>query len=601
MGLTLACWLGLYLVTRNSRYLIAWLTALTLWSIAGMFLNIVLAINPPPQVIASLPWLRFLFPFWSGKTVVSGSITWLQGWSVTPAVVFWHHVTILMLPGELTIWRWLRIMAGYFLAILAIAAQTFSPFVLMAESSNPLFLNTLRAASWYPFFAGALLVVTSATVYNLIYSIKAAQNSMIRKQLLIMAVATILAGLVGVLAIVGVALGLPIPIVLMAFLVSIPVIVIGIGVVRYSAFMQGRTSQKDFFLNMLFTGLLTVFYWVACRILVVAYQAPAAIMALIPMLAIITHTLTVPVIRMMDGLFYHGETRQLRSNLRTILRMAGEINGLEANLGRVLETLCGSLVASYGLIVLFDHGAPRVTATYNWNKDPVDLKADFLLTDDVTHLDPGQWQPPLEEAALLVPLYAENEQLGALILGQPVNGLRYADEDVESLLNSTDRMEEIISISRQKEENLAQIAQLAETQRLLSESHSTAIQVEWVEDALRNLFDYAYLADTQLAGLDLVDTRLSQGQITHLERGKVVHQVLLEAIEKLRPEATMPPHPPPREWYPYLILHQAYVEEVSNRDIMQRLYISEGTFNRTRRSAIRTLARVLGEMEAAIA
>jgi hypothetical protein len=42
------------------------------------------------------------------------------------------------------------------------------------------------------------------------------------------------------------------------------------------------------------------------------------------------------------------------------------------------------------------------------------------------------------------------------------------------------------------------------------------------------------------------------------------------------------------------------VEEVSNREIMMRLYISEGTFNRTRRSAVRALARALGEMEAAI-
>ena len=56
-------------------------------------------------------------------------------------------------------------------------------------------------------------------------------------------------------------------------------------------------------------------------------------------------------------------------------------------------------------------------------------------------------------------------------------------------------------------------------------------------------------------------------------------------------------NPPPREWYAYLILRDAYVEERPNREIMLRLFISEGTFNRTRRSAIRSLARDLGEME----
>jgi hypothetical protein len=37
-----------------------------------------------------------------------------------------------------------------------------------------------------------------------------------------------------------------------------------------------------------------------------------------------------------------------------------------------------------------------------------------------------------------------------------------------------------------------------------------------------------------------------------------------------------------------------------NREIMSRLYISEGTFNRTRRAAIRSVARMLEEMEAAL-
>ena len=43
---------------------------------------------------------------------------------------------------------------------------------------------------------------------------------------------------------------------------------------------------------------------------------------------------------------------------------------------------------------------------------------------------------------------------------------------------------------------------------------------------------------------------------------------------------------------------EAYLEEIPNRDVMLKLYISEGTFNRTRRAAIRSLARALGEMEA---
>jgi hypothetical protein len=44
-------------------------------------------------------------------------------------------------------------------------------------------------------------------------------------------------------------------------------------------------------------------------------------------------------------------------------------------------------------------------------------------------------------------------------------------------------------------------------------------------------------------------------------------------------------------------LYDAYVEDAPNREIMARLYISEGTFNRVRRKALRAAARSLWEMK----
>ena len=66
-------------------------------------------------------------------------------------------------------------------------------------------------------------------------------------------------------------------------------------------------------------------------------------------------------------------------------------------------------------------------------------------------------------------------------------------------------------------------------------------------------------------------------------------------MESFRPKGPRPPEPLPRVWYSYVVLHDAYVEGVPNREIMARLYISEGTFNRTRRNALRALARSLIE------
>ena len=186
------------------------------------------------------------------------------------------------------------------------------------------------------------------------------------------------------------------------------------------------------------------------------------------------------------------------------------------------------------------------------------------------------------------------------MLGRPVNGLHYALEDLEQILDFTDRIGETILISQRNVQYLNQLAQFTQSQNPLDSNNNTPVSTECLELAMRNLYDYTYLADNPLAELKLVQTRLTQGQVTHLERGKMVHSVLLEALEKLCPGLEAPSNPPPREWYPYIILQEASLNETSNRDIMLKLYISEGTFSRTRRAAILSLAWALGEMEATI-
>lgn len=62
VALIASLWLGMYLVTRNPRVPTAWLTALTLWSLSGLFINVLLALNPPP-VPAFRPACAFSFLF----------------------------------------------------------------------------------------------------------------------------------------------------------------------------------------------------------------------------------------------------------------------------------------------------------------------------------------------------------------------------------------------------------------------------------------------------------------------------------------------------------------------------------------------------------
>ena len=122
-----------------------------------------------------------------------------------------------------------------------------------------------------------------------------------------------------------------------------------------------------------------------------------------------------------------------------------------------------------------------------------------------------------------------------------------------------------------------------------------------VEDALRHLHDYPALGEHPLAQLAIVRQSLTSPRTppTHLARGKALGKVVVQALDKLRPEGAPPaPHTvPPREWQQYIVLHDSYVLGELNRDIMSRLYIGEGTFNRTRRRALQGVARALQEME----
>jgi hypothetical protein len=600
LTMALALWLGLYVVTRSPRSLIAWLTGFTLLTIARLFIDVLLALTPPPMPADHANWLRLFFPFWRAMTLrEQGGSGWLQGWSVTTAVMIWHHVTVLMRPGSSTPWRWVRVLTGYGVA----AAWTFlnvrTPFSFESTVGNPLYLNTLKAGPLYPIFAIFVLLYTGMSVLNLARSARAAPAMMPRKQLITLAMATVIGGLTGPCSIAASAFGLPVPVAVLALLLGTYVALIGYGVARYSALVDGRTIHYDFFYNAVTVGGITFLYLLVTWVSIQTYDIPAAAFVPVIILAIATHSLIDVARYGLDSLFYRRDTRRLRNSLRRLTTLAGEEVAQSENLSSILDSMCVSVQATFGLLVLFEEDSLRPAATYRWRHPLPSLSMPDLTTDDVLPLEAGHFPPPLTEAALLIPLYADTKQLGVLILGQPENGTSYAQADVELLLYPSDWLADTIQNTRREAGYLARIANLVEQSQTRIDRYPRQIPVKAVEKGLRHLADYAYLGQSPLANMKLVKSRLPDGPITHLERGKAVYSLLVEAVEKLRPEGGPAGEIPSREWWPYLILYEAYVENKLNREIMAHLYISEGTFNRTRRAALRAVTRSLEEMEGA--
>ena len=596
LALFIALWLGLYLVSRSPLAPTAWLTALTLWSVGGLFMNVLLALAPPPAVPENLWWYGLLFPFWATNTIHQSASAWLQGWSLGPSVVFWHHATMLMRPGKMNPWRWSRVMAGYVLGIAGVLLQYNAGIFKAVEGGDPLYINALAAGPYYYLFAVVILVFTVLSAINLLRSARVASTNIAKWQLETLATASLVTVLIAPVSYISTGLNLlQIPMLVMSALGGIYVVMIGYGVARYSAIVEGRTITRDILYDFFLTAMISAAYLIIGRILVVAYNAPRVVTIIIPVFAVFTHSFLNIGHRLMDRLFYQKETRRLRANLQQLFRLAGERETLKEKLDLPLAALCSSVRASYGLILSLDGEPVRLLSDFKWRGHRIDISAQSFLADDMTHLSARKFPEPLQDAALLVPLYAESKQVGALVLGQPANGTRYAPEDMDRLLYPTDRIAEALFVHSQNVERLNKVEQIVEAPSAQAPSRNS-FPVEMVDLALRNIFDYAYLADSPLSEMDRVRQRSVEAK-THVERGKVVQAILLEALDKLRPGSGIPPEPVPREWYPYIILHDAYVEGIQNRDIMSKLYISEGTFNRTRRAAIASLGRLLAEME----
>ena len=600
VALAAAVWLGLYVVTRSPRSLVAWLTGLTLWSMSGLFLNVLLALHPPPAPENLPGWVYWVLPFWRPSAFAGEAGAWLQGWLLTPAVAFWHHATTLMRPGRMTRWRWFRVVAGYAGAATAVVAQRYTGLMFIDLSGDPLYLNTLRPGPLFPIFAAWLLLFALMSLFNLSLSARAAPAAMPRKQLLILAAATLIAGLSGPISVVTLALGLPVPRVVLSLLLGCAVSLIGYGVAQYSAVVDGRVIRRDFIYNGVAVALVSVLYVLATWVEVRAYEVSPAAYVLVLTLVVITHSLVDVAQQVLDRLFYRRGARQVRASLRQLAGTVGERGELDDTLAALLRSLCATFRATYGLIVLFEADGPRLAADAGWHGGDLLVTTAQLSADDVVSLRPGSFARPLTEAALLMPLYAEARQVGALILGQPVNGVQYSQADVEALLSPSDRIADTIRDARHEAEHLSRIAELLQADMAPPASEAPSFSTKLVEEGLRNLANYARLGELPLAEWGLARQRLPQDGHTSLDRGKAVYGMLTDAIEKLRPEGSLPRDPPPREWHRYLILHSAYVRDTPNRDIMSQLYISEGTFNRTRRAALQAVANSLAEMEQAL-
>ncbi|MEK7384755.1 MAG: hypothetical protein AAB262_15930, partial [Elusimicrobiota bacterium] len=311
--------------------------------------------------------------------------------------------------------------------------------------------------------------------------------------------------------------------------------------------------------------------------------APAGEVAFITILAILTHSAYDLAREFLDRLLHRHEGKLRRQLRRLAHDVSGESN-LQVSLQQGLTGLCRTLNASGGFIAVRRQNEFVVTASVHSLSLDSTVEPAMVMGDDLR-------QPPAplaDKAAWLAPAFVRNEQAAVVGLGPRPARSDYSESALDLLAATAAWVGQMMDADTRQEAGRTQLIELAaevqsrevklqagaEDLIAVFENQLDAQFVRWVEEGLRRLTDY-----TTLGQLPLTAQLQIQGE-THIERGKAVREHLIQAIETLRPAGQRPSGILPREWHGYAILHDAYVEDVPNREVMARLYISESTFNR---------------------
>ncbi|MDX1378623.1 MAG: hypothetical protein R3307_07225 [Anaerolineales bacterium] len=459
------------------------------------------------------------------------------------------------------------------------------------EEGNALYVAHMNPSGWaYRIYGGYQLIVSFGIMLNLLVGDRVGLTHR-GKYFLVTSIFPVVSVIYGVLALRS---PIPVPRIIQDTLAFCGVVVLGLSVARHQTWTERRATLQDFPLTTISTlglaGLATYFAW--------SWGVPEDRLAVVTVFVILSVG-----IYDLTREFLERQRMSRESQFRKQLRQfENESNGeatLKSRLQEGLELLCKTLNANGGFVAIRRGEEFEVTASRHSVPIGSVMSESIVACEDVSQTNSDQ----LPAIAWLAPSFEGQTQVAVVGLRRPKSLLEYSSGNLELLAEAADQIGTIVSLSNLHSGQEKQIGQaIAESQQKADELNSAAEKlldsisadtdvdfVKLVEDALRHLPDTITLGQSPLAVM------LGLNSDTHIERGKALQQILMNSIELLKPDDERPPEPLPRIWYNHAVLYDAYVEGVQNREIMARLYISEGTFNRTRRNAIRGLARSLVE------
>lgn len=421
VALAVSLWLGLYAITRSRKSVTAWLAAATLWVLAAFFFQNALALNIPNSPFS---WMRTLIVF---------------------IVPLWIHLTFLLLPHSLRAnWmRWGIIPLGYVLAVILAALGIFSNLLLTAQNQEPLYTNTRASGPAYYLILPLLVLGFGISLWNLWRARQANTNPNMRGQFNALLAATGLAALSGAYVGFGTAYSVRLPFLLADIGYFAGVFLFGYTVARYNAMLEGRPIDRDFLYTLLVVGSLTFFYCLIVWALYVTNQVSFLSLALTVVGTVLANSMFDRLRLTLDRVFYQRQFQRLRSNLRGLAREVGAGQTLPERLNTILITMCRFLRIKHAFIAIKNGEQFSVKATYDAHALDQTFSYQTLAATEIIGLVlPARKN--LQDMKLLIPLFADGQQIGAVVLGERENGTPYSDADLELLEDLGDQIARVI-------------------------------------------------------------------------------------------------------------------------------------------------------------
>lgn len=506
----------------------------------------------------------------------------VREFAVTLALVAWHQLTFsLLAPETQKKFTWLSYVPLLLGVIAAVALFSSPP----GQPVDMNYIYPVQLSSTYMLVGGLQVLLAAANVYNVV--LIARNQSWPQTKVFFTALGfgllAIVYGLVGTL------LQVPLPRFVATVTILITFLLLSYSVAKYQTLVDKRISLEDLPVSGVLIFSISAIYVFS----LLSHGLSAKEIAFVSVLVVCSHSAYDLVHDFLDRLFHRRE-RAAFGEVRKLARNAGE-GALHANLRRGLAILVGNLEASGGFIAIKAGDDFQVATSLRSLAADKLIPAQSVLTEELRE---GSAADLAEHATWLAPAYGGGSQVAVIGIGPRLGNKKYVDEDLFWLEEFADQVGALVFAQqaagrRPGRAGKAKPAELDAGEMFDSLAYRPDTQtIEAVENGLRDLNDYVKLGASPLVSL------LGAEGKTTIERGKNVQSQLESVITTLRPAGDQPKEPLPREWHNYTILHKAYVEEIPDREIMARLYISERTFYRARRRALHGVAKSILEMSA---